>query len=277
MTTFTFPGKIGDALHQWPVAFWWHLETGNAFDVWLDQTTCGPLKRLIEYQEGVHEVRLMEGIESYGCGGQPWHFNIKPEEHEDRHFVHCGLRAFPQRQLTLQAFEDVPLTLEVDKKTIAETPNLRAPELPKANRLVLHGTGVCQHNHQTPGFWRFLARNRGLLESRFDEIVFVGSPEDRDVGLMAYPGWQAWDDGGEFLNLASYVQASRMMIGCGSSNVVVAGALKTSCIRVHDAIGEAPKVIWSNLGSNQRNETELELRGQMEALLDELLTTEVTA
>ena len=65
MMTFTSPGKMGDTLHQWPVAFWWHRLTGQPFDLWLDAQTATPLKPLFEAQPGVHEVRLMPGIINY--------------------------------------------------------------------------------------------------------------------------------------------------------------------------------------------------------------------
>jgi hypothetical protein len=42
--------------------------------------------------------------------------------------------------------------------------------------------------------------------------------------------------------------------------VALAGALKIPAIRVHDNIEGMPKVIWSNLGDNQMNETEVLLR-----------------
>ena len=84
------------------------------------------------------------------------------------------------------------------------------------------------------GFWRFLASIRAELETLFDQIVFVGSPDDRAVGVETYPGWDDFDDGGDFLKLARLVHASRLMIGVGSSPIVVAGALKVPAIRVHD-------------------------------------------
>ena len=39
-TVFTFAGKAGDALHQWPVAWWWAKQTGKRFTCWLDEASC---------------------------------------------------------------------------------------------------------------------------------------------------------------------------------------------------------------------------------------------
>ena len=50
------------------------------------------------------------------------------------------------------------------------------------------------------------------------------------------------------------------MIAAGSSVAALASVLHVPCVRVHDPIGEFPKVIWSGLGENQLNETELSLR-----------------
>ena len=102
---------------------------------------------------------------------------------------------------------------------------------------------------------------RAELESLFDDIVFVGSDRDREVASNTYPGWKAFDDGGDFLRLANLLASSRAMIGCGSAPIALAGAMKIPAIRVHDAVGNnAPKVIWDNLGENQLNDTEVGLR-----------------
>jgi hypothetical protein len=53
---------------------------------------------------------------------------------------------------------------------------------------------------------------------------------------------------------------SRLVIGSGSSGVALASVLKVPTLRVHDPIGNAPKVIWAGLGDNQWNEEEVALR-----------------
>lgn len=276
-TVFYCPGRMGDSLHQWPVAFWWHRETGQPFEMWIDEPTCAPLKPLYEIQPGVSKVVLTNQSKAYNCGGQPWGGDFPMELHAEHTIYSLGLRAFPSRQLTLQAFQDCVVKPQVEPDVLAETPCLTVPAEPKANRVVLHGTGICHHNKQTPAFWRFLAGIRGELEAAFDEIVFVGSDRDREVGAATYPNWTTWSDDGDFAKLASYIAASRLMIGCGSAPVVLAGLLKVPAIRVHDPLGDAPKVIWSNLGKTQLNATELELRTLWPEFRDTYVTQEVTA
>lgn len=240
----------------------------------MDEKTCKPLLPLVQAQAGVRETKLVEGIKSYECGGQPWHFDLNPEEHDNRYFIHLGMRHFPNRQITLETFTEASIQLEVEPDRLAETPCFVVPKLPSANRVVLHGTGICHHNRQTPALWRFLATIRKELEERFDEIVFVGSDDDREVGTHVY-AWESWNDHGDFLTLASYLQASKLVIACGSSVAALAGALKVPAIRVHDDIGGLPKVTWSNLGSSQLNATELELRTKWPEFRDQWLNKEV--
>lgn len=257
--TMTSAGKLGDCIMQFPVAYWWHKETGKLYDFWLDIHTCKPLETLIAAQPGCESVLLREGIENWNAGGQPWHWDLKAEDHTERQFCHFGFRSFPTRQLTLQTMHDTHLNLAVDQITLANTPYFTVPDEPKQNRLLIHGMGICTHNRQTPKVWDFISRVRRDLEVDFAEIVFIGSPDDRAVGMAAYPEWKEYDDGGDFLKLGGYMNASRMVIGCGSAMAAFAGALCVPCIRVHDEIGGS-KTLWSNLGSNQLNATELELR-----------------
>ena len=271
-TVFTCPGKLGDAIHQWPVAFWWHREHQEPYEAWLDEKTCKPLVSLIAAQPGCSAVILKSGIESYHCGGQPWNFGLKPEEYVGRRIVHLGLRGFPHRQLTLEAFESSKLGLVVPSAELAETPVFAIPDpRPVVNRLLLHGMAVCPHSGATPGFWRFLARVRDELPGFFEEIVWIGSARDREVGVATYPAWGQFDDEGDFLSVARLMAGSRMVIACGSSMAALAGALKVPCVRIHDAIGQAPAVIWSNLGRNQLNATELGLRTEWTEFRDRIL------
>lgn len=272
--TYTSPGKLGDALHQFPIIYWNYRETGEIADLWMDEKTCKLLVPLFSAQQGIKEVELKGGVENYSCGGQPWHMSLRGKYHTSRYFVHLGLRSFPQRQLTLECLERVALPLKVDPKDLAETPCLTVEPAPKSNRLILHGMGICPHTRQTPGFWRFLSNIRKELESEFEEIVFVGSDADREIGVRVYPQWAEWSDHGDFAKLGSYINASRAMIGCGSAPVVLAGLLCVPAIRVHDPIGEAPKIIWSNLGQNQLNATESELRTAWPAWRDQWLKQE---
>lgn len=254
---FYFPGKAGDSLHQWPIAYWWHRQHREPFECWIDEPSSKMLEPLFAAQPGVSKVVLTKQSANYNCGGQPWGGDFSTELHQQHNIVSLGFRAFPQRQLTLQTLNDVPLKLNVTHEELAETPSLAVPDEPKANRVMLHGTGVCPHTKQTPAFWRFLAR---LDLSEFDEIEFIGSPDDREVGKTAYPEHGEFDDGGDLLKLASRMNASRLVLACGSAMAALAQQLKVPCVRVHDPLGEAAKVIWSGLGKNQLNDTEFGLR-----------------
>lgn len=275
MMTFSSPGKLGDAIHQFPVVYWWHRQHQKPYEIWLDENTCKPLLTLIRCQPGCAGADLKSGIKSYHCGGQPWNFGLEPKDYQDRRVVHLGLRGFPQRQLTLEAFESSKLGLSVSPQELAETPVFEVPEpRPAANRLLLHGMAVCPHSGSSPGFWRFLASIRNELPKLFDEIVWIGSPRDLEVGTRTYPSWdQTLDDHGNLLETARLMVGSRMVIACGSSMAALAGALKVPCIRVHDPIGQAAKVIWSNLGSNQLNATELELRKEWPLYRDHIFSS----
>jgi hypothetical protein len=276
-TIFTFPGKLGDAIMQFPIAYWWAKQHDSKFTVWLDKS-CKMVAPLFSAQPCVKKVEFKEGVVNYNCGGQPWHFDLNNSDFADRNVYHLGYRSFPERQLTLESLARSNVPVEVDVATLA---NVSAFEVPdrgeKVNRLVLHGQGVCPHSRTTPNFWKFLAAIRMELPSIFDEIVFIGSPQDREVGAIAYPEWKSFDDGGDFLKLAELMVNSRAVIGCGSSSVALAGALKVPCIRVHDPIGEFPRRIWDNLGENQLNDTEVGLRTSWPEWRDKWLTTDAIA
>lgn len=274
-TIFTFPGKAGDAVMQWPIAYHWAKQTGKQFTCWMDEGSTKMVAPLFAAQPCVEKVEFKEGIESYNCGGQPWHFNFPTSEFEGREMFHLGLRGFPQRQLTLECLENSKVPVQVDPQVLAETPSLEVDGVVPANRLVLHGQPIYTHTRVTPSFWKFLSIHREELAAMFDEVVFVGSERDREIGVRTYPEWTQFDDGGDFLELARLMAGSRAVIGCGSSPVALAGALKIPAIRVHDNIEGMPKVIWSNLGDNQMNETEVGLRTSYPAWRDKWLAVPV--
>ena len=277
-TVFTFPGKMGDALMQWPVAYQWAKKTGQKFQVWMDEQTCAPLVKLFEAQPCVESVKLIGGVENWNCGGQPFHMNLPTSAFEDHTVYHLGLRNFPARQITLQTLNDVKLNVEIDKTALAEERSLHTKFYGPENRLVIHGQGVCPHNRTTPTVWKFLSGIREELESIFGRIYVVGSPDDREVARMTYPNWGEFDDGGSFYELAKFIADSRAVIACGSSVAAMAGALKVPCIRVHDVVGnDCPKVIWTNLGRNQLNETEIGLRKEWPKWRDKWLGATVEA
>jgi len=272
---FSFPGKSGDAMLQWPVAYQFGKLTGENFEVWLDETTCKMVAPLFQAQPNVSAVKLISGVENWNCGGQPFHMNLPTSAFEGNTIYHLGLRAFPVRQITLQTLNDAKLPFHIHAAALSSEPSIVAePERP-ANRLILHGQGVCPHSKTTPAFWKFLAGARHELMDLFDEIVFVGSTDDLEVAAKAYPDWPwlSYADNGDFLKLAGFIAGSRAMIGCGSAPVVLAGCLKIPAIRVHDEVGNgAPKVIWSNLGENQLNDTEIGLRTEWPRWRDKWLT-----
>lgn len=271
---FTMPGKCGDALHQWPIVYHWAKQTGKKCELWMDEKTCAPLVPLFEAQPGVETVKLMGGVEGYGCGGQPFHMNLPTSAFEGHTIYHLGLRGFPQRQLTLECLGNAKVPISVDPKTLSTETSLAVSAPAKYNRLVLHGQATCPHTNGTPTFWQFLHSVRRELEAMFDQIVFVGSERDREVSLRTYPNWVGFIDNGDFLKLAEYISASRAMIGVGSSPIVLAGLLNIPAIRVHDPIGnDAPKAVWNNLAENNLNATAIELRKMWPEWRDKWLTT----
>ena len=260
-TIFTMPGKTGDSVLQFPVIHHWHKQTGEKCEIWMDEKTCKPLVNLFAAQPAVESVKLVEGVENYNCGGQPFHMNLPTSAYSGNNIYHLGFRAFPIRQISLQTLNDAKVPVTVDPETFANEPYLTVGEVVKVNRLVLHGQGICPHNRQTPTFWRFLASIRDEVNDTYDEVTFVGSPDDLEVAKETYPDWNTYSDDGDFLVLARFIAASRAMIGCGSSPITIAGALKVPAVRVHDMIGnDAPRVIWDNGGENQLNDTHVGLR-----------------
>jgi ADP-heptose:LPS heptosyltransferase len=199
---------------------------------------------------------------------------METKDFEGHAVYHLGLRAFPQRQITLETLERSKVPVKVSGKELGDTPVFTVPAFEPKNRLLLHGMAVYPHTKSTPAFWKFLNLILDDL-AVFDEVVWVGSARDREVGRRTYPNWAEFDDQGDFLNLAGLMSSSKMVIGVGSSVVALAGALKVPCIRVHDPIGDNPKHIWSNLGDTQINDTEIELRKTWPAFRDRYARAEV--
>ena len=274
-TVFSFPGKLGDAIMQWPIAYHWARQTNKYFTAWMDERTCSGLKNLFESQGMCDGVEFKTGIENYHCGGQPWHFNLKTEDFSDKTVYHLGYRQFPVRQLTLETLENCKLPVRIDRRKIAQEPSFSFVGVEQKNRVILHGNPICPHSRSTPQFWKFLSGTADELEREFDELVFVGSPRDREMGVRTYPKWSEYNDEGDWMVLAKLMAGSRMVIGCGSAVAALAGALKIPTIRVHDPIQGHSKNIWSNLGDNQLNDTEIELRKTWPEFRDKWLRTVV--
>ena len=272
---FTMPGKLGDALHQWPIAFHYCRVNNVKCTLWLDEKSLNPLVPLFEAQPCVEKVELKSGIENYQCGGQPWHFDFPTSAYEGHTVYHLGYRSFPARQLTLECLEQSKVPLSIDPQELAETCTFETEKrvVSENGCVVLHGQGICPHTRATPQFWKFLATVWDEISEKWNgQLYFAGTSRDREVAesIYARPGTWGIDDGGDFQKLANFVASSNLVIGCGSSIAALAGALKIPCVRVHDPIAEAPKIIWSNLGSNQLNATEIELRTAWPEFRDKL-------
>lgn len=262
---FTLPGKIGDALHQFPVAYHYCKQQGKTCELWLDEGSLKPLENLFRAQPCVTDVKFLPGIKNYTCGGQPFDFAMDNQVYLDNEIYHLGLRTFPSRQLTLEALEQVPLNM--DRSAVASEPSLVVPNArPASDRVILHGNFM-SHVSGVPSFWRFLNWVKNDLP---EERVFVGLPKERKRALEIHPGWSEFDDQGDFLLLAQEMANAALVIACGSSVAALAGQLKVPCLRVHDPIGEHPMVIWSNLGPRQWNLTEKDCRVQWPKIREEV-------
>lgn len=270
---FWFPGRAGDTLLQAPVAAQWLKDHNEQAEMWLDSGSCSKLADLFVAQSWVSKVELKGPSDTYTCGGQPWHGKFTTEEHVAYEIVPMGMRQFPARQITLQTALDCPLKVETAR--LATEPAFDVGPVEKANRVVLHGT-FQSHMSGAPRFWRVLRDIRHDLEETFDEVVFCGTPDERGRARELYPGdtcgpscvWADFDDHGSFLELARFFSGSRMVIGAGSSGAALGSVLKVPTLRIHDSIGEVAKSVWSGLGKNQWNETELELRAKWPAILE---------
>lgn len=262
---FTMPGKIGDALLQWPVVHWYCTQNHKKATLWLDEGALKPLVNLFATQPCIEAVELKPGITGYQMGGQPWDFGLSTKDHVEHEIYHLGMRKFPSRQITLETLENVPLQIQ-RQDDMGSLMVVVHP--PAANRrLVLHGN-FTSHATGVPSFWRFLSDHEEELAELFDEVVFVGTPRELQRARELYPSWGAFSDGGDFLHLASFIAGAEAVIGCGSSIVALAGCLRIPSLRIHDAIGDSPKVIWSNLGAKQFNLTEEELRTEWSNVRD---------
>lgn len=260
---FTMPGKIGDALLQFPAIYWHCNDTRQKATLWLDEKTLRPLSNLFIAQPCIEAVEFKSGIENYNCGGQPFDFGLKIADHMDHEIHHCGFRKFPTKQITLETLDNLA-GLQIARRD-TNTCLTVIHGIPPHRRLVLHGK-FTSHASGVPSFWKFLSDHAAELQNLYEEIVFVGTPAERRRALELYPNWAAYDDGGDFLHLAQFMAPAEAVIACGSSVAALGGLLGVPTLRIHDPIGEAPKIIWSNLGQNQFNLTEEELRTEWSAV-----------
>ena len=253
-TLWTFPGKLGDSFHQWPIAYHWAKEQKQQIVVGLDRTTLQGAKSLFAAQKCVEEVILLDGIKAWNIGGQPWNFGFTGDDYKRwRGVVHLGFHFMPNEQLTYFVRKKFGPLIEVDDRTLEEEQSIYTGERKVQSRVLLHGQAKCPHTRKPPAFWGVLDEIAPMLE-RFEQKVFIGLPQD--VPNQRPDGWTHFEDGGDWLTLARYMNNSALVIGVGSAPVALAGAMKVPCIRIHDTIGGQMDLdyrIWSNLGSNQIN------------------------
>jgi hypothetical protein len=209
-TVFSFPGKAGDSIHQWPVAWWWAKENGKRFTCWMDERSCKVVAPLFAAQPCVEKVEFKPGIEHYNCGGQPWHFDLPASEYENVEAHHLGLRNFPQRQLTLEALHASQLGLSVTQDQLAETPTIEAPgEVEGFSGPRTSASCTAKPSTRTPRgtpkFWTFISDIAPELSEMFHRLVFVGNDRDREVAKRTIPMGDH-DDHGSFLELAKLMR-----------------------------------------------------------------------
>jgi hypothetical protein len=205
-------------------------------------------------------VVLLPGIISWHNGGQPFDFHMLKEHYAEWEKVyHLGYRHQPTKQLTLETADVVDFKLDLEALALERSIFGSVESLgTRSSRLLLHGTRICPHTGNPPAFWDALEQVYPFLTTRFNEIVFIGSESDRRI----YSRWEGathFDDGGDWLKLVDFMQDSTLLIGCGSSNVALAGCVKLPTIRIHDPIGAVnggkawDADIFANLGPKQYN------------------------
>ena len=248
----TFPGKIGDALMQWPCAYFYWKETGNKFTVLLDQSiSC--LKNLFTFQECVKEVLILDRMENWRCGGQPYDFALTKEEKSKwDNIYHMGFRQLPEKQLTLQAAENIPI--KSDREEFSKQ-SIFVGDRKLKSALIVHGSAGTHHGiHAKPRVWDVFGVCEGFFRKAFDEIIFVGNKEDSDTkDTLGYEG-TFLDDGGDLLPTAAIMNGAEFVLGAGSCMVALAGTLGIPSLRIHDPLwGAEDYRLWGFLGKQHGN------------------------
>lgn len=246
------PGKIGDAFHQYPVAYQWHLATGEKLHLGLDQRMLRPLAPLFASQPAVEKVYLLPGIDHYMMGGQPFDFGFPPEAYKywDK-IYHLGFKEPADKPITLYTKSRVDYPINTSKLRNTRCIFGSRPPSPR-NLLVLHGARTDQWGN-LPHFWDALHLTYPELRAEFEEIVFVGTSSNRRV-WRKWEGASEFDDAGDWIKLVDFMQDARLVMGVGSAMIALAGALKVPSIRIHDYIEGFPNhKVFSNLGPHQWN------------------------
>lgn len=249
----TLPGKIGDALLQWPCVYHWNRETGRRCVLGMppELRVLDPLFRV---QPAVEEIVFLEGIQHFGLGGQPYDFGLRGDQTARWGAVyHLGFRAFPDRPVPVVTRKY--LDFKASDEALCHEPSLRAPEPRKdlgSNFAVLHAL-------YNSALLRTVRDLREDLEACFDRIYLVGLPKEQAFfqrGLQGLDGtlsdtWVAYPDTPSYLEVANLLAAARVTLDATSSIACLANALKVPCLVAHHQrhIGTA----FHNTGPGQVN------------------------
>ena len=241
---------------QWPVAYHYWKETGNKFSCLLDRHISA-LQGLMESQECVDKIIIVDRIYDWNWGGQPYHFNMTPEEVGKWDEVyHLGLRGEPTNQLTLCAKENVPI--KAGEEQLAAQSLFVGPQN-RQNTLIVHATatthmGIRHQQDIRPRIWDVFAMCEQWFHLNFEEIVFIGSKKDKRMKELYDYKYFFFDDEGDFLKLAQEMNNTAFVLGAGSMGVVLAGILGVPSMRVHDPLwGKEDFTFWGNLGNKHAN------------------------
>jgi hypothetical protein len=238
---FTFPGKMGDCLHQWPVARAWAAEHDQQISVGIDRSV-RPIADLLRSQACVKEVIELEGVSGYDVGGQPFDFGWGTEPRGWDEVFHLGFREFPEKGLLRATYDLLPLRTSFDE--IANVPSVEpfwsGVSDESSRTCVLHGTKT------RPRYYASLIRATPILSRAFSRIFWAGSPSD-------WPFRSAWNGPPpEMGRVIQEMKTCALVFGCSSSIVSLANAMKAPCLRVGEPT-LLPDSVWRNTGPRQWN------------------------
>ena len=253
-TLFTFPGKIGDCFNQWPIAYQWSKERHQQIDVGISDYLV-PVKTLLESQKCVDRVLVVGRMVDYFDTNYVRYLDLQPGG-DYASVYNFGFRRFPRRQVTLDQRQHVP-DLELSDERLAEEPSIFVePKGVPSNACVVHSNSI---------EWsvKVLAPLLSLLRERFEVLYWV-SPDQ-----PLPEGFEKFEDGGNFLELARLIARCRMTLGPTSAVVPLAGAMKIPCINVN--FGDRSLPVFHNLGPNQLNLTCVldDVKSEVEKFIEE--------
>jgi len=236
---FTFPGKIGDALHQWPIARQWAEENDTQIEVGLS-AKIQPLAGLLLKQPYVSRLHLLPGITSDDVGGQPWDFGWKADKKEWDEVFHLGFRDFPREGLMRHVYERAGVPLKASFEDVWSQPSIEPFWVGPVGNLpcVLHG------NKARPSYYKALVKCLPVISKTFDPLCWAGSADEWPLGAD-FKG-----NGLPLETVAEHIAHCALVFAASSSIAALAGAQGAPCLR----IGEPhliPQAIWDNPTSMQ--------------------------